>query len=129
LNTVTLEKLKIGAQQALSKHLADAQVNFDNNIIYEQLVMQVRGFIWSEQHQHIDIKYPFDWWQSFKERWFRGWMLQRWPVKYKTHSLDVKTLYPNYRPVVPDQEYRLRIFHQEGIDYGEYDDITPCQSR
>ena len=27
-------------------------------------------------------KYPSDWWQALKERWFKPWMLRRWPVNY-----------------------------------------------
>lgn len=107
IESVVLEKLKIGAEIALSPYLLDVHV------VVECLAMKVRGFIWSEQHQHIEIKYPRDWWQAFKERWFSKRMLERWPVEYKMHNIDVKTLYPNYRPSIPDQEYRIRLFCEE----------------
>jgi len=28
-------------------------------------------------------RYPVDWWQAVKERWFPPWLLRRYPVRYK----------------------------------------------
>ena len=28
----------------------------------------------------VDSKWPRDWWQAFRERWFPGWWLKRHPV-------------------------------------------------
>jgi len=35
------------------------------------------------------IKFPKDWKQVFKERWFPQWLLKRYPVEYKEYTLDV----------------------------------------
>lgn len=29
----------------------------------------------------VQAKWPADWWQAFKERWFPMWALRRWPVR------------------------------------------------
>jgi hypothetical protein len=29
------------------------------------------------------VAVPKDWWQHFKQRWFPGWALRRWPVQYR----------------------------------------------
>ena len=112
ITTVTLEKLEFGIRQVLSKHFLDMQFKVKAESLFSDIIVSIRGFIWSTQHQHVEIEYPRDWWQAFKERWFGPWLLKRWPVEYKRHVLDIKALYPNFRPI-PDQEYRLRIFREE----------------
>lgn len=52
-----------------------------------QLGVAVKCLIMTENAS--SFKYPADWWQAFKERWFP----KRWAnVKYK--KVDVKALYP-----------------------------------
>jgi len=40
--------------------------------------------------QILNIKYPIDWWQAFKERWFPKLILSRYPVKYNHVNHVVK---------------------------------------
>jgi hypothetical protein len=40
-----------------------------------------------EQIIDIDEKWPEDWWQAFRERWFPKWWLRRHPVRYKEVSV------------------------------------------
>lgn len=115
IKTVTLEKLRLRLQQVLSRELLDVQVDIEDSF-FDSIIVTLQGFIWSTQEQHVEIEYPCDWWQAFKERWFGLWLLRRWPVEYKRHVLDIKTLYPNFRPVVSDQAYRLGIFQKEMTD-------------
>jgi hypothetical protein len=30
------------------------------------------------------VRYPKDWWEAFKERWFPKWLLERYPAQYNT---------------------------------------------
>lgn len=32
--------------------------------------------------------HPTDWWQAFKERWYPGFLLRRYPVKYEYAACD-----------------------------------------
>lgn len=32
----------------------------------------------------INRKWPADWWQALKERWFPGWLLRWFPVEYES---------------------------------------------
>lgn len=34
-----------------------------------------------------ETRYPMDWWQAFKARWFPGWLLHRFPVQEKRISM------------------------------------------
>lgn len=44
------------------------------------------------QEEYGEIKYPADWWQHFKERFFPSYLLARFPVEYKTVRVLTKRL-------------------------------------
>lgn len=44
-------------------------------------------------HQNIgNVRWPCNWVQAFKERWFPLWLKKYFPVRYKT--IEVSALYP-----------------------------------
>jgi hypothetical protein len=45
-------------------------------------------------HKSVEIKYPLDWWQSFKERWFNKPLLKRYPVQYKKVTVKAVEFHP-----------------------------------
>lgn len=106
---VILEKFKIGAELALSDELINAKGTYWFDEANELLCFQVRGFILSEHLDSVSVKYPKDWWQAFKEKFFTKWLLKKYPVQYTKRVFDVKVLYPNYRPAMYDQPYKVII--------------------
>ncbi len=42
-----------------------------------------------------EVRYPADWWQAFKDRWFPAWAKERWPVRYVRY--DLMALYPEIK--------------------------------
>ena len=54
------------------------------------LVVQMLNTVAGERVK--EIKYPLDWWQAIKERWFPKFILKRFPVKWHTFKIDF--LYP-----------------------------------
>ena len=38
----------------------------------------------------VDERWPTNWWEAVKERWFPDWALERWPVKYRVLKIDRK---------------------------------------
>ena len=103
-----LERMKIGLQVALSDELLSPSVTYRDDYFYDSVVFQVRGYVWAEQIEHHDVKYPADWWQAFKERWFNKWMLERWPVRYKIHHIDLKAVFPSLKIESPEYKYIIR---------------------
>ena len=68
--------------------LADLRATTTLNVsreIADLMVMELAAFLAGKKVNtiHVDIEYPADWWQAFKERWFPQWMINRWPIKYK----------------------------------------------
>jgi len=57
---------------------------------FESAVFQITTMVAGERIK--EIKYPLNWWQAFRERWFPKFVLDRWPVKYHTWKIDF--LYP-----------------------------------
>ena len=110
-----LERMRIGMEAALSPELLDANINLRYDWVTDYIITQVRGYIWSEQLEHHEVRYPSDWWQAFKERWFKLWMLEKWPVKYKIHSIDLKAVFPSLKIETPNYKYYVRAF--EDVDY------------
>ena len=105
--TRTLEKLRIGITQRLS--LLDVIV--DTDYVADQIEVQIRGYIWQEKLDHVEISYPLDWWQAFKERWLPAWILKHSPVIKQTHIFDMAVLYPDYIPVI--EPYIMALHHCE----------------
>jgi hypothetical protein len=44
-------------------------------------VRLVRGILDILTYEEEIYRYPSDWWQAFKERWFPKWLLKQFPVK------------------------------------------------
>ena len=87
--TVTLEKLTFGMNLKVARE-ADSDYT-DHYIAY-----QVRGYVWSQDAgKKVTFKYPADWWEAFKEKWFKGWLLRRFPVNYTHKEFQVKATYPD----------------------------------
>lgn len=111
-----LERFKISFMQAIEAKNILAQVKIEVrqgliDIMAGQVVFAIHGYIWAENLDTATIQYPLDWWQAFKERWFPGWLIKRYPVKYRIHIFDMKVLYPNYHKhhSIPGEDYKMRI--------------------
>ena len=51
--------------------------------------------------ERIECRWPADWWEAVKQRWFPKWMLKRWPVQEEVRRLTARELYP--KVVMPDK--------------------------
>jgi hypothetical protein len=62
--------------------------------VARRLVFHLKAAALGKNIENVDIeeKWPQDWWQAFRERWFPAWWLNRWPVKYKRISVH-KAIY------------------------------------
>jgi hypothetical protein len=86
--TTTLEKLQIGLELKIAREMVHEK---DHYIGY-----RIRGYVWSQDAGRVvTFKYPADWWQAFKERWFSKWLLERYPVNYTHKEFRVKATYPD----------------------------------
>ena len=87
-------------KQLVIQKLVESGLNMDyhrfNQQVNEPMVQWLVKVLVQEETL---AKYPSDWWQALKERWFKPWMLRRWPVRY-TEVLAVHK-FPELNP--PDE--------------------------
>ena len=118
VSTVNLEKFKFAVVERLSPEwVRDIRAYEHTDFMTDQLVVELRSFVWSEDVGKEQFKYPADWWQAFKARWFPQWMLNKWPIKYTRVTLDVKATYPNFHPSLPNEQVVYQIiksFYDDG---------------
>jgi hypothetical protein len=105
-----LERIKIATVERVSNHLLGVSASFSEleSFVSNSVDMHVRGYIWGERGKSETIKYPKNWREAFKERWFPAWLLRRYPVVYRVHEINTTTLYPNFKISVPDQTHVLK---------------------
>jgi hypothetical protein len=76
--------------------------------ITNDALLQIRGFVWGENLKEPKyIRYPKDWVEAFKERWFPKFLLNRYPVKYSVYEISTAVLYPNYQPSISNKEWHM----------------------
>jgi hypothetical protein len=122
---VELEAMKIGMEQVVSSELLDARVGYQRDL-FGNIRFALRGFVWAEKDsvQRQEIKYPRDWWQAFKERWFPKRLLEKYPVDYHVVTLDVRAIYPTFKQALPNYEHRLIIQRHDDFSSNYWKDVN-----
>ena len=83
---MTLRQLlqtEIGVQTAIPNRLIRIVEEQDSTLRMRIISMFVTSL---EQPYHV-IRYPKDWWQAFKYRWFPSWLKGRFPIEYHVEHL------------------------------------------
>jgi len=108
---VTLERFDAVARTVFANETLVSLGNLElRHFIDERicgLVYELRAHLASEKLSRIDVKYPKDWWQAFKEHWFPKWLLKRYPVQYHEEHYDVRAFYPKVS--LPQEQHYVRI--------------------
>jgi len=71
-----LLQIEIGMLQVFSDYFLDVSTEVERNAARRTFELRVRGLFVCDGI----IKYPRDWWQSLKARWFPKWLLRKYPV-------------------------------------------------
>lgn len=121
--TVTLERVRVALDVALSRTLLmDPSVDLDA-VLNEMVVAKVRGFVLGRTLERQQVSFPSDWWQSFKARWFPRWAKRRWPVRFETIIIEAKALYPEANIAVPKALGKLVVAVMPPI---RWEEVAPC---
>ena len=102
ISTIELERFTIAAEMYLSEQLAESfaispetSVHLDNlSPYFGQLVLQIKQSVYGRDLDTRTVRYPADWWQAFKARWFPAWAKERWPVKETVVTWTARELFP-----------------------------------
>ena len=94
LKQVTLEQLQFG----IMREFSDTAIRCAPDVVLRaetrSMVASLRARVLGEKLATVEVKWPADWWQALKERWFPAWALRRWPVTYRREKLEAVALYP-----------------------------------
>ena len=85
---MVLTKVRRFILQRLSKEFV-LDVNVWQDQILEDIVIRVMEEQLAMKAGERIIKYPKDWREAFKDRWFPRWLKKRFPVEYKEYDAIV----------------------------------------
>jgi hypothetical protein len=73
----------------LDNGMMDSEIRINKHIgfIADVLHAQLRRSFMARKVDNAIVRYPADWWQAFKRRFFPAWALRRWPVL--EHAVNV----------------------------------------
>ena len=104
METVDLRSDTFAITKYISKELEGYFANVEEPIVRHELdhmLIAIKTRIFGEQLEYKEIKYPCDWWQALRERWFPVEWLERHPVVYTTVVFDARFLYPSLKSNEP----------------------------
>jgi len=100
---IELSVQKFGSQMSIAPSCLEVQQDID--YVAKQLVQTLYMKIYGRELERIEVKYPADWIQAFKERWFPASILKKFPVRYTTKTITATELYPQIS--VKDQQHTI----------------------
>jgi hypothetical protein len=106
---VALQFLRVEVQRHIPRLLLDQKLSVES--IAGEIVLRLTGHVLGRKLEPVEVRWPDDWWQAFRERWFPRWWLARWPVRFRVHRVEFRELYPDFKPALPQHtsrhEFRL----------------------
>lgn len=75
------------------------------------LIMSLIHHYYGYEQERMEVKYPRDWWQAFKERWYPTEWLGMWPVKYTHRVIIREVMFPELSTLKKD--HIIKIFLRE----------------
>ncbi len=94
---VRLEKLHFAITKKIKEEFWGNVRVYENDdmmgSVFQTFVFEMAG----KELKTYRISYPVNWWEAFKDRWFPTWMKNRWPVQERTHTINLKVVYPKLK--------------------------------
>lgn len=102
IKEVTLESLQYVATHCLpdSSKAGRLKAHVSIPCHMDVIMIMMVSYIWGIEHNAVDEKFPEDWWQAFKDRWFPEWAKQRWPVRWTRIHVTFREMYPEFQPAL-----------------------------
>lgn len=106
IEKVVLERLKFAVRSEMDSLdlMSPVEINHMIDFMGRKVAYQFQTYVYGQRLNKV--KYPANWKESFKERWFPEWLLKKYPVKYS--YIQLAALYPQLH--LPSDQYPP-IFH------------------
>lgn len=82
-----LKRIDYYRREALSEYPLHMDVEEYRDMFMQRNVTMIKASIYGTAIQ--SLRFPKNWKEAFKERWFPQWALKRYPVVYEEITLDV----------------------------------------
>jgi len=115
--TIRLEKIRFGMLQTFQEKFLDANAELFTDYLLAGFRVRVNGYLWGESVKTYTVRYPKDWKEALKEKWYAvddyclRWIpasfKRKHPVIYTVHDFDLKALYPDIKVSLPSYEHSL----------------------
>ena len=89
----------------------ELDISLHSNFMSNEIVFRIRQDVLGQQLDKVEVRYPWDWWQAFKQRWFPQWLLKRYPVVEMVKVIDIRALYPKI--TIPDHKPVINVWQHE----------------
>lgn len=70
------------------------------------------------------VRWPRNWWQAFKERWFPDWWIRRWPVQYSTAVVNGWNVCPHLNVKAQGPHLMFMLGRHTPINYDDFSATT-----
>ena len=121
IQSVELERIKLVVLQYITEELAEqfaippkADISAMTKWMGNEIVLRIVQEVYGREMERIEVRYPLDWWEAFKERWFPAWAKERWPVRWVTEQITARELYP--RVALPDKGPQIALDYRKATD-------------
>jgi len=91
--------------------IEDPEVNISNHHLGEGILIRVTQCMLGHDVESIEVRYPADWIEAFKNRFFQGWLRKKFPIKYIKETMIKTVVYPDL--VIPDRGDKITYLHTE----------------
>lgn len=106
--SLSIERIRLEARRFLCEQRIDInelgpiKLRMIEEEIGRRFVVQLQQAVASRKYDVKTVRFPADWRQAFKERWFPKWALKRWPVKYQEVTMEANAYYPDIQ--IPEHQ-------------------------
>lgn len=102
VDAATISEVRMQIEKIQCKHaVPNTSLRSYLDFSIEAIVIEMQRKIAMHRGEQV-LKVPATWWDAFKIRFFRPWMLARWPAKYTRHR--AVAFYPNIAIPYHDSE-------------------------
>jgi hypothetical protein len=120
---VLLHKEHLAVAKTIS--VRELQISADpyalQNDAVGQLLIKLKGWVWSQETQNIFIAtIPKSWFDhllsSYVNSWWSALICRYRPIRFRTFDVSVKVLYPNINILVPREQHVLQYTVSERVN-------------
>jgi hypothetical protein len=111
MKKISLEKITIHCRKEISlgelEDIPHGEWSAWMHPMRRVMILELHSYIWGKRKTFEEVRWPSDWKEAFKERWFPKWLLEYCPVRYEIRQYDAIAAFPNLKTDMPGGERQL----------------------